>query len=291
MKAMFEHYEHQGLLGSPLTLKAILGRQSRSLQAYFEGSPQAFARTNFWNSGTFSQYLIRGQFFALVKDLKIRVRIGAELELEHERIIVISGDVAGQRLEDKAILARRHVNLVIGANGTDGQRSAGHIKWHPDGPQGLWVNANSGSRIYLNQTLTVVIGYAKAYCARRPGKALSRMLVGPNHKRTCRARAEHEDLAVINRKIEFSNHHKASLSRKIADRQESEERGQTGFRCLLSIAPSRLSPAEGHRRNTPLLQYSNRCGHSVRIPEHHHVDAWACNSSRVTNSRAEAWVA
>jgi uncharacterized protein YbjT (DUF2867 family) len=36
MKAMFEHYDHHGLLGSPLTLRAILGREPRTLRAYFE---------------------------------------------------------------------------------------------------------------------------------------------------------------------------------------------------------------------------------------------------------------
>ena len=34
--AMFEHYDHHGLLGSPLTLRAILGREPRTLRAYFE---------------------------------------------------------------------------------------------------------------------------------------------------------------------------------------------------------------------------------------------------------------
>lgn len=36
MLAMFEHYDHHGLLGSPLTLTAILGREPRTLRAYFE---------------------------------------------------------------------------------------------------------------------------------------------------------------------------------------------------------------------------------------------------------------
>ena len=36
MKAMFEHYDHHGLLGNPLTLRAILGREPRSLETYFE---------------------------------------------------------------------------------------------------------------------------------------------------------------------------------------------------------------------------------------------------------------
>ncbi|MBN1545711.1 MAG: NmrA/HSCARG family protein [Syntrophaceae bacterium] len=36
MKAMFEHYNHNGLLGSPLSLRTILGREPRTLQAYFE---------------------------------------------------------------------------------------------------------------------------------------------------------------------------------------------------------------------------------------------------------------
>ena len=36
MKAMFEHYDHHGLLRNPLTLSAILGRQPRSLENYFQ---------------------------------------------------------------------------------------------------------------------------------------------------------------------------------------------------------------------------------------------------------------
>ncbi|WP_027165510.1 NmrA family NAD(P)-binding protein [Mesorhizobium sp. WSM3224] len=36
MKTMFDHYEHHGLLGNPLTLRAILGREPRTLRAYFE---------------------------------------------------------------------------------------------------------------------------------------------------------------------------------------------------------------------------------------------------------------
>ena len=35
LKAMFEHYDHHSLLGSPLTLRAILGREPRTLRAYF----------------------------------------------------------------------------------------------------------------------------------------------------------------------------------------------------------------------------------------------------------------
>jgi hypothetical protein len=33
---MFEHYDHNGLLGCALTLRAILGREPRTLRAYFE---------------------------------------------------------------------------------------------------------------------------------------------------------------------------------------------------------------------------------------------------------------
>ena len=36
MRAMFEHYDRYPLLGNPLTLRAILGREPRSLRAYFE---------------------------------------------------------------------------------------------------------------------------------------------------------------------------------------------------------------------------------------------------------------
>jgi uncharacterized protein YbjT (DUF2867 family) len=36
MRPMFEHYDHHGLLGNPLTLQAILGREPRTLRAYFE---------------------------------------------------------------------------------------------------------------------------------------------------------------------------------------------------------------------------------------------------------------
>ncbi|USQ71718.1 NmrA family NAD(P)-binding protein [Roseomonas mucosa] len=35
MRPMFNHYEHVGLRGNPLTLRAILGREPRSLQRFF----------------------------------------------------------------------------------------------------------------------------------------------------------------------------------------------------------------------------------------------------------------
>jgi uncharacterized protein YbjT (DUF2867 family) len=36
MQSMFEWYDHHGLVGNSLTLRAILGREPRSLRAYFE---------------------------------------------------------------------------------------------------------------------------------------------------------------------------------------------------------------------------------------------------------------
>lgn len=36
IRTMFEHYDHHGLLGSPLSLRAILGREPRTMRAYFE---------------------------------------------------------------------------------------------------------------------------------------------------------------------------------------------------------------------------------------------------------------
>jgi uncharacterized protein YbjT (DUF2867 family) len=36
MRPMFAHYDHHGLVGSSLTLRAILGREPRTLRAYFE---------------------------------------------------------------------------------------------------------------------------------------------------------------------------------------------------------------------------------------------------------------
>jgi uncharacterized protein YbjT (DUF2867 family) len=36
MRPMFAHYDHHGLVGSALTLRAILGREPRTLRAYFE---------------------------------------------------------------------------------------------------------------------------------------------------------------------------------------------------------------------------------------------------------------
>lgn len=35
LRAMFEHYDHAGLLSNPLALRAILGREPRSLRRYF----------------------------------------------------------------------------------------------------------------------------------------------------------------------------------------------------------------------------------------------------------------
>ncbi|MCP2072569.1 UNVERIFIED_ORG: hypothetical protein J2Y77_002005 [Pseudomonas lini] len=36
MISMFAHYDHAGLLGSALALRTILGREPRTLRAYFE---------------------------------------------------------------------------------------------------------------------------------------------------------------------------------------------------------------------------------------------------------------
>ncbi len=36
LKAMYDWYDKHSLLGSPLTLRAILGREPRTLRAYFE---------------------------------------------------------------------------------------------------------------------------------------------------------------------------------------------------------------------------------------------------------------
>ena len=35
-RTMFEHYDHHDLLGNPLTLRAILDREPRTLRAFFE---------------------------------------------------------------------------------------------------------------------------------------------------------------------------------------------------------------------------------------------------------------
>ncbi|RWL38101.1 MAG: NmrA/HSCARG family protein [Mesorhizobium sp.] len=46
LRAMFDHYDHHGLLGNALTLRAILGREPRLLRAYLEelarGDPAGF---------------------------------------------------------------------------------------------------------------------------------------------------------------------------------------------------------------------------------------------------------
>ena len=36
LRPMFDHYDHHGLQGNALTLRAILGRQARSLREYFD---------------------------------------------------------------------------------------------------------------------------------------------------------------------------------------------------------------------------------------------------------------
>lgn len=36
LQAMFDHYEHHGLLSNAVTLTAVLKREPRSLRAYFE---------------------------------------------------------------------------------------------------------------------------------------------------------------------------------------------------------------------------------------------------------------
>jgi hypothetical protein len=36
LRPMFEHYDHVGLRGNALTLRTILGREPRTLRAYFE---------------------------------------------------------------------------------------------------------------------------------------------------------------------------------------------------------------------------------------------------------------
>jgi uncharacterized protein YbjT (DUF2867 family) len=44
MKPMLDHYEHHGLLGNALTLRAILGREPRSLRDYFSELMRGVAR-------------------------------------------------------------------------------------------------------------------------------------------------------------------------------------------------------------------------------------------------------
>ena len=41
MRPMFEHYDHTGLRGNALTLRAILGREPRTLRAFFEEMNEA----------------------------------------------------------------------------------------------------------------------------------------------------------------------------------------------------------------------------------------------------------
>jgi uncharacterized protein YbjT (DUF2867 family) len=45
MRPMFAHYDHHGLVGSSLTLRAILGREPRTLRAYFEELARKSERT------------------------------------------------------------------------------------------------------------------------------------------------------------------------------------------------------------------------------------------------------
>ncbi len=46
MRPMFAHYDHAGLRGSPLTLRAILGREPRRLRAFFEELAQTDEETS-----------------------------------------------------------------------------------------------------------------------------------------------------------------------------------------------------------------------------------------------------
>lgn len=46
MRPMFAHYDHAGLRGNPLTLRAILGREPRSLRAFFEELAQTDKETS-----------------------------------------------------------------------------------------------------------------------------------------------------------------------------------------------------------------------------------------------------
>ena len=46
IRSMFEHYDHHGLLGNPLSLRAILGREPRTLRAYFEELAAAGAESS-----------------------------------------------------------------------------------------------------------------------------------------------------------------------------------------------------------------------------------------------------
>jgi hypothetical protein len=135
-------------------------------------------------------------------------------------------------------VARRHFNLVIDANGTMVNEALGISNGIRTAHWAVWVNANAGSRIYLHQTLAVVIGHAKADCAWRPGKALGNMLVSPNHNRPCQARAEHEDLAVINRKIEFSKRHHKQFAQygKITKATKTEEMTVVAL-CFVDATP------------------------------------------------------
>jgi hypothetical protein len=46
LRPMIEHYDRHGLVGNAQTLRAILGREPRSLRSYFE----ELARTNSWSA-------------------------------------------------------------------------------------------------------------------------------------------------------------------------------------------------------------------------------------------------
>jgi hypothetical protein len=45
MQSMFAHYERVGLRGNPLTLRAILGREPRTLAAFFQELAGAATRS------------------------------------------------------------------------------------------------------------------------------------------------------------------------------------------------------------------------------------------------------
>ena len=83
----------------------------------------------------------------------------------------------------------KFAGIMIDANGTDRQRTAGHTKWHTDGPQGLWLNAKLWEpSLTAPDTRCRDRARAKANGAWRPRKPLSYMLVSPQENRRCQAR-------------------------------------------------------------------------------------------------------
>ena len=153
--------------------------------------------------GVPSQHSVRGQGATLPEDLEIRVRVGAECEPEHEAVVVLLDCTPGKGLEHEAVAARGNADVLHGSDGADLQGKRRDPERDPDGPECVRRDGHIGRDLDLDERLAVVVGYAEAHDARRPGEALRRVIRSPKQPRPGQAPDKDEYLSVVDRHCEF----------------------------------------------------------------------------------------